>query len=121
MKTILIADDEPSVRRLVSATLAGGNYSLIEARDGHEALELAHQHRPDMVLLDVSMPGLDGIEVCQQLKVDSAFRATTIVILTAQAQADVRRRATEVGADVFLTKPFSPLQLLEIVEQRMNV
>ena len=120
MKTVLVVDDEPSVRRLVTATLAGGNYVIVEARDGNEALQLARQHRPDMILLDVSMPGVDGIDVCRQIKADSALRNATIVILTAQAHADVRQRATAVGADVFLTKPFSPLQLLGLVEQKMN-
>jgi CheY-like chemotaxis protein len=70
-------------------------------------------------VLDVSMPGMDGIEVCRQIKGDPALRATTVVMLTAQSQAETRRRATQAGADAFLTKPFSPLQLLEVVERRM--
>jgi CheY-like chemotaxis protein len=120
MKTILIADDEPSVRRLVSATLSGGDYAVVQARDGNEALALAREHTPAMVLLDVAMPGVDGIDVCRQLKADAALRGAKIVMLTAQAQSDVKSRAKAAGADEFLTKPFSPLQLLGMVQRTMN-
>ena len=120
MKKLLIVDDEDNIRRLLAATLAGGEYDVIQARDGNQALELVRRERPDFAVLDVSMPGLDGIEVCHQIKSDSALRNTTVVMLTAQSQAETRRRATQAGADAFLTKPFSPLQLLEVVERRMT-
>ena len=119
MNKLLIVDDEDNIRRLLAATLTGGDYDVIQARDGTQALELTRRERPDFVVLDVSMPGLDGIEVCRQIKSDSALRNTTVVMLTAQSQAETRRRATQAGADAFLTKPFSPLQLLEVVERRM--
>jgi CheY-like chemotaxis protein len=117
---LLIVDDEDNIRRLLAATLTGGDYDVIQARDGTQALELTRRERPDFVVLDVSMPGVDGIEVCRQIKADSALRHTTVVMLTAQSQAETRRRATQAGADAFLTKPFSPLQLLEVVERRMT-
>lgn len=120
MKKLLIVDDEDNIRRLLAATLTGGEYEVIQARDGTQALEVARRERPDFVVLDVTMPGLDGIEVCRQIKADAALRQTTVVMLTAQAQADTRRRATQAGADAFLTKPFSPLQLLEVVERKMQ-
>jgi len=119
-KKVLIVDDEDNVRRLVAVTLAGGDYEVLQARDGVEALAVAKRERPVLVLLDVSMPGLDGIEVCRRLKADPALSGTTVVMLTAQAQADVQRRASAAGSDTFLTKPFSPLQVLELVERKVS-
>ena len=118
MKKILIVDDEERTRRLVTVTLAGGDYEVIEARDGAEALDVIGRERPVLVLLDIQMPEVDGIEVCRRVKADPALRGTIVVMLTAQAQTDARRRATTAGADTFLTKPFSPLQLLEIVNRQ---
>jgi CheY-like chemotaxis protein len=117
MAKVLIVDDEDATRRLVSVTLSGGDYQVLEAHDGAEALDVIRRERPVMVLLDIQMPGIDGIEVCRQLKADPALRGTLVVMLTAQAQADARRRATAAGADMFLTKPFSPLQVLELVDR----
>jgi CheY-like chemotaxis protein len=119
-KKVLIVDDEDNVRRLVAVTLDGGDYEVLQAKDGAEALEIAGREHPTLVLLDVSMPGLDGIEVCRRIKADAATRDTTIVMLTAQAQAEVQRRATAAGCDTFLTKPFSPLQVLELVERKVG-
>lgn len=119
MKKVLIVDDETNVRRLVAATLGGGDYELLQAKDGNEALELARRERPVLILLDIQMPGLDGVEVCKQIKADPGLRGTVVVMLTAQTQADARRRASAAGADAFLTKPFSPLQILELVERRV--
>jgi CheY-like chemotaxis protein len=118
-KKVLVVDDENNVRRLVAATLSGGDYEVLQARDGNEALEVVRRERPTVVLLDIQMPGLDGIEVCRQIKADPKLKDTVVVMLTAQAQMDARRRATAAGADTFLTKPFSPLQVLEIVERRV--
>jgi two-component system phosphate regulon response regulator PhoB len=120
MQKVMIVDDENNVRRLVAATLAGGEYELIQARDGTQALEMARREQPSLVLLDVQMPGIDGIEVCRQIKADPNLRQMVVVMLTAQAQADIRQRAIAAGADMFLTKPFSPLQVLEIVERKAN-
>jgi two-component system phosphate regulon response regulator PhoB len=118
LKKILIVDDEERSRRLVSVTLAGGEYDVLEAPDGAQALDVIRRERPVLVLLDVQMPAVDGIEVCRQVKADPALRGTIVVMLTAQAQAEARRRASAAGADTFLTKPFSPMQLLEIVNRR---
>ena len=119
MKKVLIVDDENNVRRLVAATLSGGDYQILQAKDGIEAMDLIRREHPSVVLLDIQMPGLDGVEVCKQVKADPKLRDTVIVMLTAQAQMDARRRATAAGADTFLTKPFSPLQVLEIVERKV--
>ena len=114
-KKVLIIDDEDNVRRLVAVTLAGGDYEVLQARDGVEALEIARRERPVLVLLDVMMPGPDGIEVCRRIKADPALRGATVVMLTAQAQTAVERRASAAGCDLYLTKPFSPIQIADLV------
>ncbi len=118
MKKILLADDEPAVRRLVTATLADeSRYQILEAGDGVEALNIARAERPALLLLDVNMPELDGFEVCRALKADPATRDIVVVMLTALAQPTDRERGIAAGADGFFTKPFSPLALLEKVEE----
>ncbi|HLH23721.1 MAG TPA: response regulator [Chloroflexota bacterium] len=118
MKKILLADDEPAVRRLVTATLADETrYQILEASDGAEALRLARAERPAMMLLDVNMPEIDGFEVCRVLKSDPETHEIVVVMLTAMAQTADRERGAAVGADGFFTKPFSPLALLEKVEE----
>ena len=118
MKKILLADDEPAVRRLVMATLADeSRYQILEAGDGAQALALARAERPALVLLDVNMPEMDGFEVCRALKSDAATRTIVVVMLTAMAQPADRERGLAAGADGFFTKPFSPLALLEKVEE----
>jgi CheY-like chemotaxis protein len=118
VKKILLADDEPAVRRLVTATLADETrYQILEAGDGAEALALARAEQPALLLLDVNMPELDGYEVCKALKADPATRGIVVVMLTAMAQPADRERGLAVGADSFFTKPFSPLALLEKVEE----
>lgn len=118
VKKILLADDEEPVRALVAATLKNDNrYQLLEARNGMEALELARRERPDLVLLDVVMPHIDGFEVCRQLKADPATRHITVIMLTALAQEADKERGQQVGADGYFTKPFSPLALLNKVDE----
>jgi len=114
---LLIADDEPAVRALVHATLEGDDYVILEAGDGEEALEAARAEHPALVLLDIMMPRLDGLEVCRRLKADPDTSGIVIVMLTAQAQDRDRDRGLAAGADDYFTKPFSPLALLNLVEQ----
>jgi two-component system, OmpR family, phosphate regulon response regulator PhoB len=120
VKKVLIVDDDETVRRLLSTTLAGGEYELLHERNGKHALETARRELPILILLDVSMPGLDGIEVCRQVKRDVTLRGTVIVILTANSKEAVRRTALAAGADLFLAKPFSPLQVLELIKRKMS-
>jgi CheY-like chemotaxis protein len=107
---LLIADDEPAVRALVHVTLEGEEYEILEAADGLEALEVARDESPSLVLLDIMMPRLDGLEVCRQLKSDLDTSDIVVVMLTAQAQAQDRDRdqGLAAGADDYFTKPFSP-------------
>ena len=115
---ILIVDDDPLIRKLITTTLqdvAGSR--LLEAADGLEALEAAQQERPQIVFLDYDMPRLDGIETCRRLRSDPVTADATIVMLTAMADGPAQDRARDAGADLFLTKPFSPLRLLRLVDE----
>ena len=116
MTTILVVDDEPSIVDLVRFTLEDGDVRVVEASDGAEALVLARRIKPDLILLDVQMPRLDGLEVCRQLRREPAFARAPIVLLTAAGQEADRARGLGAGADEYLTKPFSPLALLALVE-----
>jgi CheY-like chemotaxis protein len=116
MISVLIVDDEPQIVSLVRATLEDERVWVAEAADGYGALQLAELLRPDVVLLDVHMPGLDGVEVCRRLKTDPRFQQTRVIMLTAAVQAEDERRGMAAGADVYLTKPFSPLRLLTLIQ-----
>jgi two-component system chemotaxis response regulator CheY len=115
---VLIVDDDPFIRKLIATTLEDvADFDLHEAADGMEALEVALRERPTLVFLDVDMPRLNGIEACRRLREDEDTSKTTIVMLTAAHGDNVERRAEEAGADLFLTKPFSPLDLLRLVDR----
>jgi CheY-like chemotaxis protein len=112
---LLIADDEPAVRALVRVTLEDDDYRILEAADGVEALQKIRDENPSLVLLDIMMPGMNGLEVCRIVKSDPTTSGTVVVMLTAQAQQRDRDRGLAAGADVYFTKPFSPLALLDLV------
>jgi CheY-like chemotaxis protein len=114
---VLIVDDDRFIRKLISTTLEDvTNFELHEAADGLEALEMARRKHPAIVFLDVDLPGLNGIETCRRLRADKATAGTTIVMLTAAHGDAVQGQAEEAGADLFLTKPFSPLRLLRLID-----
>jgi CheY-like chemotaxis protein len=116
MTRILIIEDQADIRRLIRWTLEFEDYEIHEAANGPRGLELARELKPDLVLLDVMMPGgLDGFQVCDQIKADPALQRTTVVILTARSQQRDRQASDRAGADAFLAKPFSPLQLVDTV------
>ena len=113
---ILIVEDQADIRKLIRLTLTSKHWETFEAATGEEGLEQVRTLRPDLVLLDVMMPGtLDGFEVCQRLKADPELSATPIVLLTAHGQATDIERGKQVGANGYLTKPFSPLKLIDMV------
>jgi len=117
-RAVLIVDDDEFVRKLIATTLEDvAEFELHEAADGVEALEVARQTRPSLVFLDVDMPRLNGIETCRQLRQDGSTGGATIVMLTAAHGDSVESDAERAGADKFLTKPFSPLELLRLVDQ----
>ena len=117
-RALLIVDDDPLIRRLIATTLEDVHaFDLVEAGDGIEALAAAAQSPPALVFLDIDMPRLDGIETCRRLRADAATADATIVMLTAASHDDAVQRAEDAGADLFLTKPFSPLDLLRLVDR----
>ena len=121
MKKIVIADDEPSLRLLVTTTLASDQYDIFEARDGDEALALITAHSPDLVLLDIQMPGRTGLDVTRAVKSDPLLRHIRVILLTSRTLESDIRAGREAGADLYLTKPFSPLELLVEVERALGI
>src|SRR5439155_13631899 len=119
MWTILLADDDPMQHELVEATLSRA-HRVLQAWTGREALAVARQERPDLVLLDALMPELDGVEVCRQLKAEPVTRDIAVVILSARNAPLDHRRGVEAGADVYMTKPFSPSALLDTVRRTLG-
>jgi CheY-like chemotaxis protein len=116
--SVLVVDDDPFIRKLILTTLEDvSGFELHEAADGVEALERARKVVPRLVFLDVDMPRLDGISACRELREAPETSDATIVMLTAAHGDGVSLRAEEAGADLFLTKPFSPLDLLRLVDQ----
>ena len=115
MAKVLIADDQPTMRQLVRLTLESGHFEILEAKDGEAALEVARAEQPDLLFLDWTMPGMAGVEVCRALREDPATAVIRIVMLTARSQDSDRAHAQEMGADDYITKPFSPIELLEKV------
>ncbi len=118
MQSVLIVDDDPFIRRLIATTLEDvSQFELHEAADGVEALSIARRARPALVFLDVDMPNLNGIDACRELREDPDTGEATIVMLTATRGDGIERHAVQAGADLFLTKPFSPLDLLRLVDR----
>jgi CheY-like chemotaxis protein len=116
---VLIADDEPSMRLLVRATIESDQYDVLEAADGDEAWALITKHKPSVVLLDVQMPGRNGLEVLAMIRRDASLAATRVIMLTARALKSDVEVGLAAGADLYLTKPFSPLDLLTRVDEAL--
>jgi len=119
LRTVVIADDEPSMRLLVHATIESDDYTVVEAVDGTQAWAMIQEHHPSLVLLDVQMPGISGLEVLQLIKGEPSLAATRVILLTAKAQESDIEAGLIAGADFYLTKPFSPLDLLTRVEEAL--
>ncbi len=117
-QVVLIVDDDQFIRKLIVTTLEGVSaFDLHEAADGEEAVQVARREGPRLVFLDIDMPRMDGIEACRQMRLQPSMAGSKIVMLTASADATARSRAEQAGADRFLTKPFSPLDLLRLVDE----
>src|SRR6185503_20166193 len=109
MKTILVVDDEPQIAQIAKDYLQHAGYAVITAGDGSEALALARERRPDLVVLDLGLPTLDGLDVARRLQRD---RSIPIIMLTARVEESDRLKGLELGADDYITKPFSPRELV---------
>jgi CheY-like chemotaxis protein len=114
LATVLICDDEPSLRELIRVSL-DGPYSFAEADDGQQSLEIARRLRPDVIILDMMMPRLSGLEVLSELRRDDELSDTRVIVLTAQPAT--REEALRGGADVVMVKPFEPEQITAAVEE----
>ena len=117
MLTVLIVDDEPNVVDLVRVTLEDERVRVLDAPDGAHAFEALSALQPDLVLLDVNLPDLSGFDICRWIRHDAVLARTKVVMLTAAAQKEDVARGHAAGADQYLTKPFSPVRLLSLVEE----
>jgi DNA-binding response OmpR family regulator len=113
---VLIADESALMRILLSATLSRRRYRIIEADCGPDALRFTLAARPSLVLMDAALPGIDGFEVCQEMRATVSMQETGVILLGVDATEAARQKSGEVGADRYLSKPFSPLELLEAIE-----
>lgn len=117
-KRVLVVDDQPELRKLITMTLQMGDYEVDEAEDATQGYEKVKSFRPDILLLDVMMPGeMDGYQLCAKLKSDQSFSDLSVVLLTARGQASDIEQGEKAGADRYLVKPFSPLQLVQTVRE----
>ena len=121
MKTVLIADDEPNLRLLVAGTIGSDLYDVVEAADGDEAWAALEQHHPELALLDVQMPGRTGLELARAIRGHPELATMKIIMLTSKAQQADIEAGLAAGADLYLTKPFSPIELITAVEQALGL
>jgi two-component system cell cycle response regulator DivK len=117
---ILVADDDPDILSIVSMSLETQGYTVYKATNGREAVDLARQHHPDLILMDMMMPVVSGYEAVGELKADAALKDIVIVGLSAKAMATDMERATDAGIDGYITKPFRIAQVLSVVESYLN-
>jgi len=117
---VLIADDESSMRELIRTTIESDRCAVLEAGDGNQAWALIKLHRPPLVLLDVQMPGRSGLEILKSIRSDPTLAVTHVIMLSSNALASDVAAGLAAGADFYLTKPFSPLELLNRVERTLG-
>ena len=120
-KRILIADDKGELRKLIRMTLEFGDYELHEAENGQRTLDLVKSLKPDIVILDVMMPGaIDGYQVCEKIKESDTYGNPIVILLTARGQISDLEEGSRVGADFYMVKPFSPMALIENIEKLLR-
>ena len=119
-KKILVVDDEPDFRMMIRARLEANGYEVSEAEDGAIGLQKARDTKPDLIILDVMMPKMDGYKVARLLKFDERHRNIPIILLTARSQQNDRETGMEVGGDAYLTKPYKPEEMLETVTRLLS-
>jgi DNA-binding response OmpR family regulator len=119
-KKILVVDDEPHIVKLVASRLKANGYEVITAGDGQEALDTARTEKPDLIILDLMLPKMDGYKVCGFLKRDTKYVNLPIIMFSARAQEEDIKTAQEVGADAYITKPFKPDELLGKIKELLK-
>ena len=115
-KKILIADDNENIREALTYLLEDEGYKLVLAKDGSDTLKKVKEFRPDILFLDIMMPEMNGYEICQIIKQDEELKATYVIMLTAKGQVAEQERGKEVGADEYIVKPFSPMEILNKIK-----
>lgn len=118
-KKILIVDDEPDIVTNMEMFLESNGYDILQAFDGKEALEKTRQYQPNLILLDIMMPHINGLQVCRTLKTHKETKHIPIIIVTAKTQTDEVVEATKAGADEYITKPFELKELLSKIEKHL--
>jgi DNA-binding response OmpR family regulator len=108
---VLVADDDEDILLLVTTRLKRDGFEIVQASNGDEALAVARERRPALAVLDIGMPGLDGVQVLEQIRADADLRRMRVLLLTAKAQESDVRRGYDSGADAYVKKPFSPAEL----------
>jgi DNA-binding response OmpR family regulator len=116
---VLAVDDSPTILEMIKAILIAGGYEVITASDGKEALETARAEKPDLILLDVMLPTLDGYRVCRLLKFDQNYKSIPIIMLTAKTEEQAMATGLRTGANQYLTKPVEPERLLAAVAEEL--
>ncbi len=119
-KTILVVDDEPFILKSLTFILKKGDFEVLEARDGEEAMAMIEQHKPSLVFLDVMMPKMNGYDVIRKVRADQSLEEVFIVLLTAKGQETDRVQGMNAGANDYLTKPFSPSRILQVAREIMD-
>lgn len=119
-KRILLIDDEKDLVYAVTLQLEADNFEVLQAFDGHEGLDKARHEKPDLIILDLMLPKIDGYKVCRMLKVDDKFKQIPIILFTARAQESDKKMAEEVGADAYFTKSFEPRALLGKIKELLK-
>lgn len=119
-KKLLLIDDEPAIQTLVRLVMEADGWQVLVAGEGARGLDLAREQKPDVILLDVALPDVSGLEICRQLKADSTTSSVPIAMLTAMAQETDRRAAMALGADDYVTKPWRPAALIARVSSLME-
>jgi len=119
-KKVLITDDEPNIVRVVAARLQAHNYEVICAYDGEEALERIAEAMPDIILLDIMLPKMDGFEVCRRIRAEEATKHIPIILFSAKTQEEDKRKGREVEADAYIAKPFDPQRLIDTIALLIN-
>jgi CheY-like chemotaxis protein len=120
-RIVLVVDDDPTIRRLVTATLRGGSFRVLAAATAIEALRMARAERPMLILLDLRIGNENGLRLCRTLKTEPETAAIKIVVLSGLDSPEIRLKARRVGADGFFAKPFSPLALWQTVDELLGV